>query len=646
MTNNKEIRTYLQQTALNTGEEKPDNHIRLLSRLRRDSISRPLIMVSNNSCSLVAGSEKTRKAIAGYLDERNTDADLEITGSLGLCKAEPLVFVQLPGMSRIIFKNITADKVISLLDNIFNHIVPQDDVLAQLRNNLHTPWQDVPYLDELDFFKLQKRTLLKNCGLVSPDNINDYISHGGYATFVKIINQYTPDEVISVVKESRLRGRSGSGYYTGLKWEKAHKAPGDQKYIVCNADESDPGAFMERFLAESDPHLIIEGVAIAAYASGAGKAYIYLSWEDQLAVSRMTKALEQAKETGLIGDNIFNSGYNLHVSIFVSPGAFVAGQETAMLNSIEGKRAIPSERPPYPTEKGLFGRPTLINNIETLINVPDILKNGADWFKKTGTEASPGTKIFSIGGHVNGSCVVEVPMGKTFSYLINDIAGGPRNHKSLKGFILGGPTGHILPEGKADMVIDFDPLKSEGLKMGSGGIVVMDSDTCVVDISRYFMGFLREESCGKCITCREGTKNMLNILDGITRRPEKESGNQTLERFKGVMSIESLAEVIRDTALCGLGENAPNVVLDTLKYFKTEYEEHIFERKCAANVCRDLRTFYISVDNCVGCAACVNKCPTEAIYGLPRHPHFIIENKCIGCGLCQEACMFNAIFVK
>ncbi|MFO8053889.1 MAG: NADH-ubiquinone oxidoreductase-F iron-sulfur binding region domain-containing protein [Bacteroidales bacterium] len=646
MINKDSIIDFLQAAALRLENADSPAKDRMIKKMRRDSLTRALIAVSCSSCSLINGAESSLKAIRHYLKERGIDADLEYTGSLGFFDAEPVVSVQLPGMARILFKNIKAEKVIDLLDNIFNHIVPRDDVLGQIRNSLHTSWQGVNFLDDHPFFRQQERRVLKNCGLISPESIEAYIAQGGYTTLVYAINRLTPNEVTDKIRESSLRGRSGSGYPSGLKWEKTINFPANQKYVICNAFESDPGAFMERFMAENDPHLIIEGLVIAAYAIGAGKAFIYISWKNELAIKRLNKAISQAKAIGLIGDNIFNSGYNLQIEIFSSPGAFVCGQETALLNSIEGKRAIPSERPPYPTEHGLFGDPTLINNIETLANVPGIIRYGPRWFKQAGTKNCAGTKVFSLSGNISNSCVAEVPMGTTFTYLIDEIAGGVTPSGSMKAFLLGGPTGHILPPEKAELPIDFDILKEEHMALGSGGLILMNTNTCMVDIARYFTGFLTEESCGKCISCREGTKNMLNILEGITRRPGKDDKNQTLERFKGVLSIEELASVIHNTASCGLGENAPNIVIDTLKYFRAEYEAHIFERKCSANACRNLRVFYIRVENCVGCAACVNKCPTEAIYGLPKHPHFIIENKCIGCGLCQEACMFNAIFEK
>ncbi|MFO8086533.1 MAG: NADH-ubiquinone oxidoreductase-F iron-sulfur binding region domain-containing protein [Bacteroidales bacterium] len=637
------ISTYLKHMADHTKSDDPGID---LSQIRKERVSRPYITVSECSCSIVNGSKLTIKAIRNYLDERAIKAGIDVTGSFGNCSYEPVVSVQLPGRSRIFFQNITAERVVSLLDNIFNHIVPQDDTIGQVQNSLHTPWPDIPFIHELSFFEKQNRRLLKDCGFLCPTNIEQAIATGRYTTFIKTINRITPDEVREVITESHLRGRSGSGFPTGIKWEKVSQANGEQKYLICNGMESDPGAFMERFLTESDPHLVLEGIALAAYAVGAEKAYLYISWENTLAIERMEQAISQAKSYGLLGDNIFNSGFSLQLSLFVSPGSFVCGQETAMINSIEGKRGIPSERPPYPSTKGLFGKPTLINNIETLANVPGIIQHGAEWFKQIGCSSSPGTKVFSVGGHVRKTCVVEVKTGTTFKHIIENLAGGPLDQKELKAFGLGGPTGHILPPAKAELPIDFDTLQQENLHLGSGGIIVMDHDTCMLDMARYVMGFLKEESCGKCISCREGTKNMLNILNNITQRPTDKSDNQTLERFKGVMSIESLAEVIRDTALCGLGENAPNVVLDTLQYFRREYEEHIFERKCTANVCSDMRTFYISVENCVGCAACLDKCPTDAIYGIPKHPHIIIENKCIGCGLCEKACMFNAIFIK
>ncbi len=646
MTNKEHISELLRHLASN-GSGNSSRVRALREELRRESVSRPVIAVSRNGSGLIMGAEKTVKAIKQYLSERKVQAIVERAGSPGLPGAQPIVSIALPGYNRILFKNITAEKVTTLLDNIFNHVIPQDDVFAQIKHPLHTPWEGVPFLDDLDFFARQERRVLRHCGLIPPGSLGAFLGHGGYAGFLQMVTKYTPEEICKIIKDSGLKGRSGSGFPTGIKWEKTLKAPGDKKYVVCNALESDPGAFMERYLLENDPHTVVEGTAIAAYAAGAAQAYIYLSYENQTARNILQRALDQAREYGLLGDNIFDSGYNLQVSLFASPSAFVCGQEKALINSIEGKRGIPGERPPYPSEHGLFGHPTLINNVETLANVPLIIEKGAEWFKSTGTKNTPGTKVLSVSGDMHQSGIVEVPAGTSLRQVVAMIPKSLKeNNKQLKAVMLGGPTGHIIPEKNLDITLDYEALKAKSLSMGSGGLVLMSNKTCMLDVARFIMSFLNEESCGKCITCREGVKNMLSILNNITRRPIEENGNQTLERFKGVLSIEDLAGVMYDTALCGLGENAPNVIMDTLKHFRTEYEQHIFERNCQANVCRDLRTFTIHVDHCVGCAACVNKCPTEAIYGIPRHPHFIIETKCIGCGLCEEACMFNAISEK
>lgn len=619
----------------------------LQETLRGEKVSRPVISVSRNGSGLIMGAEKTVKAIKQYLSDRKQQAVLERAGSPGLPGAQPLVSVTLPGYNRILFKNITPEKVTTLLDNIFNHVIPQDDVFAQINSPVHISWEGVPFMHELDFFAGQERRVLRNCGIIPPASLGAFLGQGGYASFLEVITRHTPEEVCGIIKDSGLRGRSGSGYPAGDKWSRTLKAAGDKKYVVCNALESDPGAFMERYLLENDPHTVIEGTAIAAYAVGAAQACIYLSYENKVAISTLQAALDQAREYGLLGDNIFDSGYNLEINLFSSPSAFVCGQETALIKSLEGKRGIPGERPPYPSENGLFAHPTLINNVETLANVPLIIQNGAEWFKSTGTPQTPGTKVLSVSGDMQQSGIVEVPAGTPLRQVVSIL---PVNHqernKKLKAILLGGPTGHIIPEKDLDITLDYETMKAKNLAMGSGGVILMSSNTCMLDIARFVMSFLTEESCGKCITCREGVKNMLEILNNITRRPREEKDNQTLERFKGVLSIEDLAGVMHETALCGLGENAPNVIMDTLKHFRSEYEQHIFERNCQANVCRDLRTFTIHVEHCVGCAACVKKCPVQAIYGIPRHPHFIIENKCIGCGLCEEACMFNAIFEK
>jgi NADH:ubiquinone oxidoreductase subunit F (NADH-binding)/ferredoxin len=447
-----------------------------------------------------------------------------------------------------------------------------------------------------------------------------------------------------MVHESGLRGRGGGGFPTGLKWEKALHAAADQKYFICNADESDPGAFMDRLLIESNPHQIIEGIAISAYAIGASKAFIYTRNRYTLCIQRIENAIQQAHQAGLLGFNILDSGYNLEIIVRKGPGAYVCGEETALIQSIEGKRGMPTLKPPFPTTRGVFNMPTVVNNVETVANIPFIINNGPHWFSSIGTEKSKGTKLFSVSGKVNQTCLVEVPLGTSIAKIV-ELAGGVPLGKRLKAIQIGGPSGGCITPDRMTIPIDFEALKNEGLTMGSGGINVFDDSVCIIDMVKYFMNFIQKESCGKCIPCREGSRRMLEILDSISRRPTDEESN-TLERFKGVIQLESLAKVMRDTSLCGLGQTASNPLLSAIKLFREEFEEHIFDRKCVAGVCSNLRTFYIDIDRCTGCTACAKKCPTNAIIGTPRSPYFIVEEKCIGCGICEEVCKFSAVFYK
>ncbi len=424
----------------------------------------------------------------------------------------------------------------------------------------------------------------------------------------------------------------------------AYNEKSDQKYLICNADEGDPGAFMDRAVIEGDPHRLIEGIAIAAYAIGASKAYVYIRAEYPLAIERLKEALSQARELGLLGENIHDSGYNLDIIIKMGAGAFVCGEETALIHSIEGKRGMPRPRPPFPVVRGLFGMPTVINNVETLANIPGIINEGPAAFAAQGTKNSKGTKVFALSGKVKLTGLVEIPMGTPVREIIFKIAGGIPNGKKFKSVQIGGPSGGCITEENLDISVDYESLLAAGAMMGSGGLVVMDEDTCMVDVAKFFMDFIQRESCGKCIPCREGTRRMLEILEGITQKPNG-SGTEALERFKGVMQLEKLGKVIKETSLCGLGQSAPNPVLSTLRWFRHEYEEHIFERKCPAGVCTQLRAYAIDPDKCTGCTLCARKCPTSAIIGSKKAPHYIVESKCIGCGSCEEVCKSEAIFV-
>lgn len=614
----------------------------LLGELQRNKVNIPVVFIGAGTCGLGAGAAKTATAIRQYFKDNSIDATVIEVGCIGLCSAEPIVDIQLPGRSRISFQKVQAEEVPGILEGTLTLSPPPEKILGQIPVPGCTAWEGVPLLSELPFFAPQTRLVLKNCGIIDPTSIEEYIAGGGYKSFVKTLGSMQPSEVCSAIEISGLRGRGGGGFSTGFKWKLALQEASDLKYLVCNADEGDPGAFMDRAVIEGDPHRLIEGMAIAAYAIGASKGYVYLRAEYPLAIQRLTKAIQQAYHYGLLGNNIFSSGFSFDLVIKKGAGAFVCGEETALIHSIEGKRGMPRPRPPYPSESGLFGKPTVINNVETLSNVPSIMEMGAEKFASIGTENSKGTKVFALSGKINLTGLVEIPMGTTIREIIFDIGGGVPDGKKFKAVQIGGPSGGCITEENLDIEIDYQSLLSVGAMMGSGGLVVMDQDTCMVDIAKFFMDFIQRESCGKCIPCREGTRRMLEILESITHRPQN-GNSDALERFKGVMQLEKLGKVIKQTSLCGLGQSAPNPVLSTLRWFREEYEAHVFERICPAGACTGLRLFTIDVEKCSGCTACVRKCPTGAIIGSKKTPHFIVGEKCIGCGTCKEVCKFEAI---
>jgi NADH:ubiquinone oxidoreductase subunit F (NADH-binding)/Pyruvate/2-oxoacid:ferredoxin oxidoreductase delta subunit len=618
-------------------------HQQRLAELRREQVSRPTIFVGAGTCGLGAGAQETLAAIHEYLDKHEIKADVVKVGCIGLCSAEPLVDIQLPGRARVCFQHITGDKVPALLDSALAGSVNDELVLGQHRSSSLPAWADVPFLDEHPFFAPQTRWVLANCGLIDPSQIDEYIARGGYQALVKTLRGISPDALCDMVEVSGLRGRGGGGFPTGKKWKFARQSKGDQKYLICNADEGDPGAFMDRAVIESDPHRLVEGMAIAAYAIGASKAYVYIRAEYPLAIKRLKAALAQAEENHLLGHNILGTDFDLKVIIKMGAGAFVCGEETALIHSIEGKRGMPRPRPPFPAISGLFGKPTIINNVETLANLPALVGNGANWFNAVGTQASKGTKVFALSGKVSRTGLVEIPMGTPIRKIVFDIGGGIPNGKAYKAVQIGGPSGGCIPTQHLDIDVDYEALKTVGAIMGSGGLVVMDEDTCMVDMAKFFMDFIQRESCGKCIPCREGTRRMLEILRRITRGRKKETGIEALERFKSVLHLQSLAETIRDTSLCGLGQTAPNPVLSTLRWFRDEYEAHIYDRHCPAAACTELVTYTIDPEKCKGCTLCTKKCPANAILGAAKSPHHIVIDKCIGCGSCIDVCRFDAI---
>ncbi len=618
-----------------------------ITALRRGDVAKPAVLVGTGTCGLGAGADKTLEEVQKYAAKNSIELDALEVGCVGLCAAEPLIDVQLPGRARLSFGNVTADQVTGILDGVFAGDPPADYALGQYsKDGLHD-WAGIPAVHDHPFFRRQTRMVLPNCGIIAPDSIEEYIASGGYRALAHTIRETTPDEVCQNVLDNGLRGRGGGGFPTGRKWQFARQAPAEQKYLVCNADEGDPGAFMDRAVIEGDPHRLVEGLALAAYAIGASKAYVYIRAEYPLAIRRLEQALQAAREWGLLGPNILDSGLDLDVYVKKGAGAFVCGEETALLHSIEGRRGMPRPRPPYPAVKGLFDQPTIINNVETLANLPAILTDRAasgKTFTEIGTENSKGTKVFAVSGKVNRTGLVEVAMGTSIEDIVTDIAGGVPDGKALKAVQIGGPSGGCIPQEHMGIQIDYESLKTVGAMMGSGGLVVMDEDTCMVDVAKFFMDFIQRESCGKCIPCREGTKRVLEILNRITRPHGSETDDDALRRFKGVMNMQRLAEVIQSTSLCGLGQTAPNPVLTTLRWFKDEYEAHIYERHCPAGACNGLVVYRIDTDACIGCTKCAKKCPVDAIVGDAKKPHYIVEDKCIGCGNCVDACPVNAVF--
>ncbi len=594
------------------------------------NIYRAHVLVCGGTGCTSSNSEKIIVELEAGLKSSKLENEVKVirTGCFGLCAEGPIVVVYPEGSM------YTMVKVEDVKEIVEEHLLKGRIVKRLLAGNKEA--EDIAKsLEGVGFFQRQMRIALRNCGVINPEDVNEYIAYDGYKALAKVLTEMTPEQVVDTVKKSGLRGRGGGGFPTGLKWEFAAKQQADQKYVCCNADEGDPGAFMDRSVLEGDPHSLIEAMAIAGYAIGANQGYVYVRAEYPIAVKRLQIAIGQAKEYGLLGKNIFGKNFDFDLEIRLGAGAFVCGEETALMTSIEGHRGEPRPRPPFPAVKGLWQRPTILNNVETYANIPVIFLKGADWFASIGTEKSKGTKVFAVGGKINNTGLVEVPMGTTMREVVYDIGGGIPNGKKFKACQTGGPSGGCIPAENLDTPIDYDSLIALGSMMGSGGLIVMDEDTCMVDMAKFFLEFTVDESCGKCPPCRIGTKRMYEILEKITEGKGEEDD---------LVKLEHLAQNIKASALCGLGQTAPNPVLSMMKNFRSEYEAHIRDKKCPAGVCKSMMQYVISAEKCKSCSICAKQCPVGAISGEKKVPYVIDQEKCIKCGVCMEKCPFKAIF--
>ena len=588
------------------------------------------VLVCGGTGCTSSGSARIRERLEKEIEANGLSDEVCVvkTGCFGLCALGPIMIVYPEGTFYSMVQEEDIPEIVTehlLKGNVVKHLLYEETVKAD---------KIIP-LNETNFYKKQHRVALRNCGVINPEKIDEYIGTGGYEALGIVLTEKKPEDVIQILLDSGLRGRGGAGFPTGLKWKFAAGNDADQKYVCCNADEGDPGAFMDRSILEGDPHAVLEAMAIAGYAIGASQGYIYVRAEYPIAVQRLEIAIEQAREYGLLGKNIFDSGFDFDIELRLGAGAFVCGEETALMTSLEGNRGEPRPRPPFPALKGLFQKPTILNNVETYANIPQIIVNGPEWFASMGTEKSKGTKVFALGGKIHNTGLVEIPMGTTLREIVEEIGGGVPNGKKFKAAQTGGPSGGCIPAEHLDIPIDYDNLLSIGSMMGSGGLIVMDEDTCMVDIAKFFLEFTVDESCGKCTPCRIGTRRMLEILEKITK------GQATMEDLD---KLEELCYHLQSNSLCALGQTAPNPVLSTLRYFRDEYIAHIVDKKCPAGVCKDLLQYKIDPDKCKGCTLCARTCPADAIIGKVKEVHMINPEKCLKCGACMEKCRFGAIY--